>query len=254
VAFPPSPLAKETVPTSINERGEIPGYYTEGAGDLPHGFVRAADGTITGLPEPPGSAGAGMTAFSINAAGAITGYAPFFTGISSEGTPVFINRGYVRDPEGNFATFDPPGSISTIPLSINAGGAITGYYYESNLVLHGFVREPNGRITSFDPPDSTSTKAVSINANGTITGYYQVADVSVHGFVRRPRGEIVSFDPPGSTGTIVTGINKAGAITGYYTVANVRSFGFVRRPEGIFETFDVPGTLVTVLPQIAGFW
>jgi hypothetical protein len=155
-----------TVPTSINEQGEIAGYYSNSFGGAMFGFVRAADGTITGLPEPPGSAPVGMTAFSINTAGAITGYAPAFTGFSPGGIPLSINRGYVRDPEGNYTSFDPPGSISTIALSINAGGAITGYYYESNLVLHGFVREPSGRINSFDPPDSTSTKAVSINATG----------------------------------------------------------------------------------------
>jgi hypothetical protein len=158
--------------------------------------------------------------------------------------PFITNHGYVCDPEGNFTSFDPPGSTNTQPLSINAGGAITGYSNEANLVIHGFVREPNGKITSFDPPDSISTKAVSINATGAIAGDYQVANMSVHGFVRRPGGMIISFDPPESTGTTVTAINNAGAITGYYTVANGRTFGFVRRAGGKIVSFDVPGSLV----------
>jgi hypothetical protein len=54
---------------------------------------------------------------------------------------------------GNFTSFDPRVSISTI--SINAGGAITGYYNEVNLRIHGFVREPDGNIIAFDPPGST---------------------------------------------------------------------------------------------------
>ena len=32
--------------------------------------------------------------------------------------------------EATIISFDPPGSRQTIPLSINAGGSVTGYYYE----------------------------------------------------------------------------------------------------------------------------
>ena len=89
----------------------------------------------------------------------------------------------------------------------NAGGAITGYYNEANLVIRGFVREPDGKITSFDPPGSISTRALSINSRGAITGYYQEANMRVHGFVQRAGGTILSFDPPESTGTFPASIN-----------------------------------------------
>jgi hypothetical protein len=231
--------ARDQYPYSINEKGEIAGYYilhlgTQGD-SAPHGFVRAADGTITTFDVPESffqGMFLGTLAFSINAAGAITG---FYYKPQSQ-----ISHGFVRDPEGNFTTFDPPGSISTIPQSINAGGDVTGYYNEANLVVHGFVRLDNGTVISFDPPESVATKAVSINAKGAITGYYQDANMRVHGFLRRHGGTIVSFDPPESMGTTVAGINNAGAITGSYTVANGRTFGFVRDPQGRFRSFD-PG-------------
>jgi hypothetical protein len=152
----------------------------------------------------------GTLGFSINAGGAITGY---YVG----GKFPFTNHGFVRDPQGSFSSFDPPGSTSTIAQSINDGGAITGYYSDGSNVKHGFVRLADGTLISFDPPGSTATTALSINANGTIAGYYQVANI-VHGFVRQPDGTIVTFDPPQSTGIMVIGINSAGAITGHYTV------------------------------------
>ena len=161
--------------------------------------------------------------------------------------------GYVRDPEGNFATFDFPASPTT-PRSINAHGAVTGSY---NFGGHGFVRRADRTLISFDPPGSVNTQPVSINAKGAITGTYQETNLRVHGFVRRPGGEIVSFDPPESTGTIVLGINNAGAITGHYTAASGRTFGFVRDPEGKFTSFDpfldtLPTTNINNEGAIAG--
>jgi hypothetical protein len=224
-----------TFPSSVNEKGEIAGDYLDFARGF-HGFVRDPGGKITTF-DAPGSFGS-TRAFRINAAGAITGT---FT----DTTPVVRTRAYVRDPEGNFTTFDPPRGISTVPQSINAGGAIAGYYNESNLRFHGFVREPNGTISSIDPPGSISTQAFSINAKGAITGHYADANQRGRGFVRRPGGEFVSFDVPESIGSSPASINDAGAITGYYTkrpspTSNVRVFGFVRNPDGKFTSFDPP--------------
>jgi uncharacterized membrane protein len=101
-------------PTSINEKGEIAGWYYSDFAGHNHGFVRNPGGTIT-IFDPPESQG--TTAFSINEKGAITGSFTDTLGRS---------HAYIRDPEGNFTTFDPPGSISTGAVSINAGGAVTG--------------------------------------------------------------------------------------------------------------------------------
>jgi hypothetical protein len=127
--------------------------------------------------------------------------------------------------------------METVAHSINAEGRITGFYTDSNRVMHGFVREPSGHIISFDPLGSIGTNAVSINAKGTITGLHQDATRLIHGFMRHPGGEIVSFDVPESTGTIAVGINNEGTITGRYTKANGRDFGFARHAQGKFASF-----------------
>ena len=73
--------ARWTVATSINEKGEIVGYFSNSFGGSQFTFVRAADGTITGFFLPgPSVPIFRATAFSINAAGATTGNFPEITG------------------------------------------------------------------------------------------------------------------------------------------------------------------------------
>src|SRR2546421_108487 len=68
--------------------------------------------------------------------------------------------------EVTFIIFDPPGSTSTHPASINAKGAITGSYNDANFVLHGFLRAPDGSFTTFDAPGAAYTFPASINRVG----------------------------------------------------------------------------------------
>ena len=44
-----------------------------------------------------------------------------------------------------FTTFDVPGSVNTVPTSINKKGKIAGFCGDSNGVWHGFVRAADGR-------------------------------------------------------------------------------------------------------------
>jgi hypothetical protein len=82
---------------------------------LSHGFVRAADGTITTFVAPgAGTTGAaGTFPTSINAAGTIAGY--------------YMNldraHGFVRSTDGTVTTIDPPGDVDgTYAESINTQG------------------------------------------------------------------------------------------------------------------------------------
>ncbi len=59
-------------------------------------------------------------------------------------------NGYLRDPDGTFVSFDDPNAaqlplsevnIGTTPRRINASGAVTGYYSDSNGARHAFVMQ-----------------------------------------------------------------------------------------------------------------
>ena len=69
-----------------------------------------------------------------------------------------VNHGFVRAPDGTITTFDVPGAGTgpgqgTVPETINASGAITGWDIDANDVSHGFLRAPDGTISAtFDVP------------------------------------------------------------------------------------------------------
>jgi hypothetical protein len=162
-----------TFPTSITSSSEITGYYTiDPTGFILHGFVRAADGTITAF-----SVGEPRTVpQSINPSGEITGY-------YSDG----VGHGFVRAADGTITTFDGPGASpsGTYATAINPSGEVVGNYSDYTIpVAHGFVRAADGTFTTFDAGPN-STFPTSINSSGMITGYYDDASFVAHGFMRK---------------------------------------------------------------------
>jgi len=148
---------------------------------------------------------------------------------------------------GTYVTFDVSGASTgflqgTTPVGINNAGVITGYYADSNSLLHGFVRTSDGAITTFDAPgDANGTHPVGINDAGTVAGHYCDASLC-HGFVRTADGTINTFDVPGAAGgTYPNGIGPQGAVTGYYWDAQYYAFAFVRAADGHFTKFQMAG-------------
>ena len=132
-----------TLVYGINPAGAITGS-TIDSSFVFHGYVRAPDGTFTTFDAPGAGtvsySGQGTTDSSINPAGAIVGNA-------LDASNVY--HGFLRDPNGNFTTFDAPGAgnatdsyLGTFPMANNPSGKITGSYTDAGNVLHGFVREP----------------------------------------------------------------------------------------------------------------
>ena len=115
--------------------GSVPGAYID-ASNVYHGFVRAADGTVTTFDVAAAGTGSGEGTLpeAINQGGTITG-------IYIDAN--FVFHGFVRAPDGAITTFDPPGAGTgpgqgTLPSSINQT-AITGDYLDASNVYHGFI-------------------------------------------------------------------------------------------------------------------
>jgi len=188
---------------SINTAGVITGSYKDSS-SLYHGFVRAANGTITAAPIDAPGAGqysggikdfccGGTYAMSINTAGEITG---FYTDTNG------VYHGFVRAATTPFAITDfnaagaGTGALEgTFPVSINTAGEIAGFYIDSTGTSHGFVRAAKSpyAITSFDAPGVAGTGiihgtfAFSINTAGDIVGTYTDSSDVFHCFLRNPK-------------------------------------------------------------------
>jgi hypothetical protein len=142
----------------LNQLGAIAGIYSD-ANSVNHGFLRSPDGKFTTFDAP----GAGTGSYqgtgcpsdcpvSLNDWGAITG-------IYIDAN--FVYHGYLRSPEGKFATVDPLGSVFTFPDGINDFGAITGYYIDASNVYHGFLAVPCDHWCSENDEAATTATRVS---------------------------------------------------------------------------------------------
>jgi hypothetical protein len=231
-----------------DSRWKIQEIWSNQAGGCVQGAGRA-EGRVFGAFENSGAVSTfdipavtyGTFAQSMNPAGAITGYY-VDAAHDREGTSV---HSFERDSHGIVTTFDPPGVGYSIANSINAEGAIAGYYYKVG-ILHGFVRDNQGTFATIDVPGAAGTSADSINAAGVIAGHDVDANSVNHGFLRNNLGTFATFDAPGAGngafgGTFVTGINENGAVAGYYLDFNSVRHGFVRHKDGSIATFDAPG-------------
>lgn len=231
---------------AINPGGSIIGFYFD-ANFVPHGFLRAHNGSFMTFDAPGAGLQQGTYPTSINPGGSITGF--YFDANS-------VPHGFLRAPNGSFTTFDLPvgSSLANVPpqpgSAISPDGSVAGTYLDASLVGHGFLRTPDGAFTTFGAPGTLLTSANSINPAGAITGYYVVFTsqpfpftILFHGFLRSADGTITTFDAPDALYTFASGnsINPEGAISGNYNDASFVSHGFLRAADGTFTTFDVPG-------------
>ena len=150
-----------------------------------------------------------------------------------------------------FTVFDAPNGVGTHGLSINAGGDVTGSFFDTlTHTLRGYVRDRNGNFTVFDAPNASAsvsgTASLSINNRGDVTGYFlDASQRKQRGFVRDQNGNFTVFDAPNALATTSISINAGGTVLGTFTDASGAQHCFVRDPNGNFSVFDVPNAIIT---------
>jgi len=215
-----------------------------------HSFLRDQKGTLTAF-DDPSVITSPLGAFPLGT---------FALGITLDGTIVgnyananFTSYGFLRDRDGAFTTFDPPGNTAIfapfsfgLNLYINPEGVITGAYFQtiSGNPFGGnyqvFVRSRDGTVTTFAAatysPCCIWSFPTGINLWGEITGSFNDGNTINHGFLRSRDGTLITFDAPGAgtgfnQGTAPLGISDAGVIMGLYRDANYVSHGFLFFPQ-----------------------
>ena len=208
---------------SINNRGDIAGYFADAAG-ANHGYVYHRDGALEIIDYPGGF---NSLAYGINDHGTLIGVYNDAGGTSH----AFLRR------DGKYSTIDLPGGLQTIPLSINDREEIVGEYgVTATTNGFGYLQKKDGSFTLVTAPgsDPQQTYFISINNRNQILGAYANAAVSQQNFLATG-SDYALFDLPPSIGASFVSaqtVNDEDEIVGYYLDAANVAHGFLAVPEG----------------------
>lgn len=190
-----------SVPTDVNDSGEIAGYYALGGQQL--GIYWDAQNSPFLLPAAPGGTTAFTAVHAINSSG-------FLAGRSAEGGPSFSGHAvlWLGNAFHTDLGFAGSGTYSEA-LDINDAGVVVGVAAFSSTVTHAF-RWQSGQYTDLGtwPGAGPYSKAFGINNAGTIVGLNaNVASVWKNGVV-----SALPMPPGISAFTPAIDINDAGDI------------------------------------------
>ena len=229
----------QTIPSGINDRDDITGYYVDSNG-IARGFVRFANGTFsTPIVEPNDTFGF-TEARGITDRRKICGWY-----IGSDG----FAHGYFLD-SGLFTEFDVSGANETIIDGLNDAGDFVGNYTSETVFAAAFSNIGGMTNTIVIPGDRGNSFAYAINRSRQITGGYQKGG-HIHGWWQDSDGTVhAPFDPLHSQGTLPFGVNDQGWVVGRFT-RNQQEHGFLfRLGTNRFLVFDYPGAAFTSLNGI----
>lgn len=195
----PGAISPGTYTWSINNSGEVVGYYYDSSGFL-HGFSYSGGSHSTIDVPVPGATY--TTAFGINNSGEITGtYGDAF------GDHVYVDKG------GVFSYPSAPAEVNGD--SINDSGEIAGTYNDAGAAEHGFVND-GGTVTTIDAPGASQTWVYAIGKSGQLLGFYRIGSTD-QGFIDTGGSFLpINATFPGTIATYPGGINGSGEIVGAY--------------------------------------
>lgn len=219
--------ATETFPAAIDATNDVAGTWYDSQ-QVPHGFLRTADGTITTF-DPTGSTQTHV--YAMNDALTIVG-----SFSDSNGT-----HGFIRTADGTITIYDAPGSVGYTEIrGINDNNVYGGDYSASDGNGYGFVVSAKGKFKSFGVTGQRYTVVSALNSRGATAGY-DTGDGSTDLFMRTSGGTITTFDIPGGNNPFAAAINKKGSIAGtsYENYDSNTGQGYLRLSDGTISTFQV---------------
>jgi hypothetical protein len=202
-----------TFPFSMNDSGVIAGFYEDSSG-LNHGFVRAADGTITAPLNAPGASTGNIGMFpggtvnvSINSSGVVTGGYFDVSGVA-HGFSLTLPQ---APPQAATPTFSPPANTYATAQSVTISDSTPG------AVIHFAINAtPDASSPTFTTPIQVSSNE-TLEAIAIATGFSNSAVGTAAYVINQPTPDfLVAVNP--TTLTIVAG--KSGMATFTVTPEN----------------------------------
>lgn len=287
----PGGVARQTGARGINARGDIVGFYVDGAG-IQHGFL-LQDGTFTTIDFPVAGVRAN-SANGINAQGEIVGqYLLPINPNVPEDSPVYCPNNLTpstTDPacikgfhyrRGTYSTVMFPGHPGAIAQRITSDGDIYGCLHDHDLAMSMFgsawTRSPAAKgsaevTATFSLTDSggelSDPMGVPMSMNNgatpggahTIAGFFMDMSGRQHGYVVE-KGVLRSYDPTADTNlTAIWDMNPSAQFVGAYRKAGepaAKRHGFLQSNDGSaavnldVSLIDASGNTVTAFATSA---
>ena len=137
--------------------------------------------------------------------------------------------------DGEFITYDFPGSKNTYFYALGNDGSAAGHYEDNDGLYHGIILE-NGQLREYNFPDSVETQIYGISdATGALTGNF----IDAFGIRRGFSGEII-VEFPGAPETFADFVNASGRMVGSYIDTDGIYHAYVRSLKGKFTSIKLP--------------
>jgi hypothetical protein len=219
---------------SINDLGVITGTWIDSQ-EVTHGFVQTLDGRFASFDAPSaggdGPDGEGTFPLSINDFGVIAGFVT-----DSKG----LNHGFLRNPGGNFKTFDVPDAIGNLLYNafVNDRGVVAGSWISEHSdacncdIEAGYQRARNGKFAVSQGPYGPlqNVQVYGLNVEGTAVGWYGDTNDYAHAFVRSTDGNLVEIKVASELESVGSAINAQGVVTGFWIDSTGAYHGFLWSP------------------------
>ena len=139
-----------------------------------------------------------------------------------------FTHSFVLSKKGTFTSFDPPGAISSVAVTVIPSGAVFGSFTDSAGGGHGYKRDL-GTFSTIDFPGAAFTFTGGANAEEESVGLETDAAGVSHSFLLS-HGVFTSFDPPGAIFSDAAGIDPPGVIVGIFVDSANMVHGYIRTP------------------------